>query len=90
MYTNMTTMANWQPSAAKALKKLKQNEATIKIPIVEYLVELLKILLDNNIFELNGHLYEQLLGVSTGAIPSPEVCDLRLIEFDKILWPQSF
>lgn len=67
-------------SAAKALTKLKQNEVSTKIPQVEYLVELLKILLENNEFEFDGRLYKQIWGASMGAVPSPEVCDLRLFD----------
>lgn len=77
MYTNMTAMELVQYTA-KALTKLKQNEASIKIPQVEYLIEMLKILLKNNEFEFVGHLYKQILGASIGAVSSPEVCDLRL------------
>lgn len=79
MYTNMTATELVQ-SAAKALTKLKQNEASIKILQVEYLVELLKILLENNKFEFDGHLYKQIVGASMGAVSSLEVCDLRLFD----------
>lgn len=67
-------------SAAKALTKLKQYEVSIKVPQVEHLVELLKIPLENNEFEFDGHFYIQILGDSMGAVPSPEVCDLRLFD----------
>lgn len=57
MYTNMTAM-ELVKSAAKALIILKHIEVTIKIPKVEYLVELLKILLEHDKFEFDGHLYQ--------------------------------
>lgn len=79
MYTNMIATEHIQ-SAAKALTKLKQNDVWIKIPQVEYLVELLKILLENNEFECNDNLYKQILGASMGAVASPEVCDLHLFD----------
>lgn len=59
MYTNMTATKLVQ-SAAKALTKLKQHEVSIKISQVEYLVELLKILLENNEFEFDGHIYKHI------------------------------
>ena len=79
MYTNMTA-TELVESAAKALTKLKQNDVEISIPDTDYLIKLLKILLENNEFEFNGHLYKQILGASMGAVPSPEACDLRLFE----------
>lgn len=83
MYTNITAIELVQ-CAAKALTKLKQNDVTIKIPEVKYLVELLEILLENN--EFDGHLYKQILGASMGAVPSPEICDLRLfVIFENII-----
>lgn len=57
MYTNMTAM-ELVKSAAKALIILKHIEVTIKIPKVEYLVELLKILLEHDKFKFDGHLYQ--------------------------------
>lgn len=59
MYTNMTATELVQ-SASKALTKLKQHEISIKIPQVEYLVKLLKILLENNEFEFDGHIYKHI------------------------------
>ena len=70
MYTNMTA-TELVESAAKALTKLKQNDVEISIPDTDYLIKLLKILLENNEFEFNGHLYKQILGASMGAVPSP-------------------
>lgn len=72
MYTNMTATELVQ-SAAKALTKLKQNKVSIKIPQVEYLIDLLKILLENNEFEFDSHLYKHILGASTGDVLSPEL-----------------
>lgn len=74
MYTHMTAIELVQ-SVAKALTKLKQNEVTIKIQQVEYLIELLKILVVNNEFQFDGHLYKQISGASMGAVPSPKVSD---------------
>lgn len=79
MYTNMTTTELIQ-SVAKALTKLKQNDVTLPIPDIGYVTKLLKILLENNEFEFNGNLYKQILGASMGAVPSPEICDLRLFD----------
>lgn len=79
MYTNMTATELIQ-SAAKALTKLKQNDVTLPIPDIGYVTKLLKILLENNEFEFNGNLYKQILGTSMGAVPSPEICDLRLFD----------
>ncbi|XP_062598993.1 uncharacterized protein LOC134260453 [Saccostrea cucullata] len=79
MYTNMTATELLQ-SAAKALTKLKQTDVTIPIPDISNLIKLLQILLENNEFEFNGHLYKQILGASMGAVPYPEICDLRLFD----------
>ena len=79
MYTNMTATELIQ-STSKALSELKQDDVTLPIPDTDYLIKLLKILLENNEFEFNGHLYKQILGASMGAVPSPEICDLRLFD----------
>lgn len=50
------------------------------IPDIGYVTKLLKILLENNEFEFNGNLYKQILGAIMGAVPSPEICDLRLFD----------
>ena len=41
-------------------------------------VRLVETLLTNNYFSFNGKLYHQTIGASMGAIPSPEICDIRL------------
>lgn len=46
--------------------------------LVTYVTKLLKILHENNEFEFNGNLYKQILGARMEAVPSPEICDLRL------------
>jgi len=43
-----------------------------------HVVRLVETLLTNNYFSFNGKLYHQTIGASMGAIPSPEICDIRL------------
>ena len=43
-----------------------------------HVVRLVETLLTNNYFSFNGKLYHQTIGASMGAVPSPEICDIRL------------
>ena len=57
-----------------------KSELKIKAPPVKIIVELLRIILENNIFEFNGKIYKQTIGTAIGAVPSPEICDILMFE----------
>ena len=83
MYTNMTF-----PELIDAVKRALEDthiHKMIKIPIPDEtdLLFLLKCLLENNVFEFNGHYYRQIIGAAMGAVPSPEICDIRMHEITK-------
>lgn len=52
----------------------------ISAPPNNELIALLKIILENNIFEFNSRIYKQIIGCAMGARCSPEVCDIRMYE----------
>jgi hypothetical protein len=39
--------------------------------------------LENNIFEINGQLFQQIIGAAIGAIPSCEACDILMYQIMK-------
>lgn len=53
---------------------------TPPLPKIEkkYLLKIIKIILENNVFEFDNTLYEQIVGCSMGNIASPEIADLTL------------
>ena len=51
-----------------------------KTMLKTHIVQLLEILLTNNYFIFDNKLYHQIIGASLGAIPSPEICDIRLYQ----------
>ena len=55
----------------------------IKCPPTDDLIYLLKSILENNVFEFNGELFQQIIGAAIGAIPSPEVCDILMYQIMK-------
>ena len=55
----------------------------IKCPPTEYLNYLLKSVLENNIFEFNGQLFQQIIGAAIGATPSCEACDIPMYQIIK-------
>ena len=55
----------------------------IKCPPIDDLIYLLKSVLENNIFEFNGQLFQQVIGAAIGAIPSCEACDILMYQIMK-------
>ena len=47
------------------------------------LIYLLKFVLENNIFEFNGQLFQQIIGATIVAIPSCEACDILMYQIMK-------
>lgn len=82
MYTNMT-IEELLSAVQRALIKIQNcQETDLKIPFIgiENVVNILKLQLENNEFEFAGQFYKQVIGCSMGAVPSPEVSDLRAYE----------
>lgn len=79
MYTNMVP-DELISAVNRALTKNKNVIYDIKTPSVDNLTNLLSILINNNEFEFEGKYYIQTLGCSMGAVPSPEISDLRMYE----------
>ncbi|KAK3085251.1 hypothetical protein FSP39_000707 [Pinctada imbricata] len=80
MYTNMTfdellraVKRAYDPSDA-------QGHTSIPCPDVRDLLFLLHTVLDNNYLEFNDKIYKQTIGAAMGAVPSPEMCDIRMFE----------
>ena len=79
MYTNIP-FEELLLSVTRALEHIQSADYEIQIPKKESLIFLLEILLRNNEFHFNGIKYKQILGASMGAVPSPEICDLRMYD----------
>ena len=55
----------------------------IKCPPTDNLIYLLKSVLENNIFEFNGQLFQQIIGAAIVAIPSCEACAILMYQIMK-------
>lgn len=64
----------------KSTHNTEKSDVTVPLPNNDELITLMEKLLDKKEFRFNGHLYKRKLGTSMGAVPSPEVCDLRLFD----------
>ena len=80
MYTN--TLHNEATAAVgKALQQETScNDSKIKTPPTECMLDMLKIILQNNTFELNDEFYKQICGCSMGLPASPEIADITFHE----------
>lgn len=79
MYTNMTV--NELLSAVEnALENVDEDIFPIPFIGTENILRILKLQLENNEFEFAGKFYKQKIGCSMGAVPSPEISDLRAYE----------
>lgn len=79
MYTNMS-IHELISAVDRCLNNI--NQMDYKIPIIskEYLLTICKLILENNQFEFAGEYYVQKIGCAMGAVPSPEICDIRAYE----------
>jgi hypothetical protein len=50
------------------------------MPPTDDLIYLLRSVLENNVFEFDGKLFIQKIGVAIGAMPSPECCDILMFQ----------
>ncbi len=83
MYSNMPhdELLN---STRQALQQNANRKLTeLVLPPIDYLIKLLEILLTRTEFEYDGRFFRQTIGASMGAVPSPEICDLRMFNLLK-------
>jgi hypothetical protein len=84
---------NIKPPADCWLCSFDISQMFTNCPIVEILsavriayddmIYLLKFVLENNIFEFNGQLFQQIIGTAIDAIPSCEACDILMYQIMK-------
>lgn len=79
MYTNME-FNELLSSVHEAYTQANKIKSDIPYPTPKELTLLLKCVLENNYFEFDGKFYKQIIGASMGAIPSPEICDIRMYQ----------
>ena len=79
LYTNLkfTEIIN---SVKRALNAHADMIYEIKRPETESLIEILEIILSKNEFTFNKKCFRQIVGVSMGAVASPEICDIAIHE----------
>lgn len=65
-------------TVSEAYKSANKPQIDILYAETEYLIFLLKCVLENKYFEINEQYYKQIIRCSMGAIPSPEVSDTRM------------
>ncbi|CAG2243159.1 unnamed protein product [Mytilus edulis] len=84
MYTNMQ-IKDLQETLVNNLEKIDKLSYNFQIPNLADLAELIKIVLENNEFEFNGHIYKQIIGAPMGGILSPTCTDLHLASILKMI-----
>lgn len=77
LYTNMH-FEELITAVQMAYYKFNKAEYSITAPPTTDLCFLLRLVLENNIFEFNSALYKQTIGCAMGSRCSPSVCDIRL------------
>ncbi|XP_071181367.1 uncharacterized protein [Mytilus edulis] len=84
MYTNMQ-IKDLQETLVNNLEKIDKLSYNFQIPNLADLAELIKIVIENNEFEFNGHIYKQIIGAPMGGILSPSCTDLHLASILKMI-----
>ncbi|CAG2255721.1 unnamed protein product [Mytilus edulis] len=74
-----------QETLVNNLEKIDKLSYNFQIPNLADLAELIKIVLENNEFEFNGHIYKQIIGAPMGGILSPTCTDLHLASILKMI-----
>lgn len=87
MYTNME-FEELLNAVELAYTKADKSNLDIPHPDVGDLIFLLRCVLENNYFEFDGKYYKQIIGCSMGAIPSPEISDMRMYEITQYIESQ--
>lgn len=77
LYTNMH-FEELITAVQTAYADFDKSEYAIPAPPTTDLCFLLRLVLENNIFEFNSVLYKQIIGCAMGSKCSPSVCDIRL------------
>ena len=79
MYTNLENTELLE-ATSRVLNNLDRSQYSIKIPTKETIMQLLKLILENNEFTFNDQMYRQKIGVPMGGSCSAELADLRMFE----------
>ena len=87
MYTNME-FEELLNAVKHAYTNANKSNLDIQHPDVGDLIFLLRCVLENNYFEFDGKYYKQIIGCSMGAIPSPEISDMRMYEITRYIESQ--
>ena len=87
MYTNMPH-GELLASTKRALEANIYMEYGIKAPPVSDFMKLLEILLKKTEFSYSDKYFRQTIGASMGATPSPEICDIRMLELLREILPK--
>ena len=85
MYTNMSFQELLDAVDRAYNRNIIQPLLDIHCPPKQDILDLLKIVLENNYFEFNGKTYRQVIGAPQGFIASPEICDIRMHEITSSL-----
>lgn len=79
LYTNMQ-FDELITAVKNAYSQFDKNAYQIPAPPVNDLAILLRLVLENNVFEFNSKIYKQIIGCAMGSRCSPSVCDIRMYE----------
>ncbi|XP_071124112.1 uncharacterized protein [Mytilus edulis] len=79
MFTNLPQEA-LLGAVERAYDSFDKSNFKVNAPPVNVLIHLLRIILENNVFEFDGKIYKQVIGTAIGAVPSPEICDILMFE----------
>ncbi|XP_071124173.1 uncharacterized protein [Mytilus edulis] len=75
MFTNLP-QEELLSAVERAYDSFDKSNFKVNAPPVNVLIHLLRIILENNVFEFDGKIYKQVIGTAIGAVPSPEICDI--------------
>ena len=87
MYTNME-FHELLLAVKDAYINSDKPEINMPYPDTSDLVDLIKIVLENNYFEFNGKCYKQIIGCAMGSTVSPEVSDIRMYQITQQIMTQ--
>jgi hypothetical protein len=88
MFTNMP-INEILPAVRKAYDTFDKSDFKVKCPPADDLIYLLRSVLENNVFEFDGKLFIQKIGVAIGAVPSPECCSILMFQIMKDIFFQN-
>ncbi|KAK3086137.1 hypothetical protein FSP39_014058 [Pinctada imbricata] len=79
MYTNVQ-FEELITAVEKAYSQFDKTNYKIPTPPTKHIAYLLRLVLENNVFEFNSKVYKQIIGCAMGSRCSPSVCDIRMYE----------